>query len=272
MLIIPALLTATLSLYGVQASNVPKLAPGSPEEVASKAADAAGAGRYDEFAKLMDPAALKSFHDGFTGVFELALKSGKSQVVDQILPVLFGIKTLDAFKTLDDAACFAAFTRAVAGQVPNLKEGLKQARNEVLGKVDETKDTTHVLCRLRLGGPAGEAGPILTVMSLRHVDGAWKLLLSGNVDAMMATMKQAIAGAPPATQPAELTVQPLGRVPEGPDTVHVVYRPSRPSPANKEAKVSALTVTRDDPDWDRFQGTLDPALGALIKKKVPGLE
>jgi hypothetical protein len=61
-------------------------------------------------------------------------------------------------------------------------------------------------------------------------------------------------------------------VTEGPDTVHVVYRPSRPSPANREAKVSTLTVKRDDPDWNRFQGPMDPSLGALIKQRVKGLE
>jgi hypothetical protein len=267
-MVITAMLLAG-TLCGVQA---PDTKPESaPEEAALKAATAANEGRFDDFAKMMDPAALKAFHAGFTGVFEEALKLDKGKAVEQIVP-LFGVKTFDDFMALGDDVCFAAFLRGVTRSSPALKEALARMKNVILGKVDEANGTTHVLCRMTPPGAGGEGegDPILTVISTRKVDGGWRLRLSGNIDTLTASLRQAITGVRPATEPQELKIQPLGLVREGADKLHVVYRPSQASTANPQAKVSALTVTRDDPDWDRFNGPMDAALGTLIKKRVEG--
>jgi hypothetical protein len=196
-LLIKVLLTA--SLCTAQAPAPP--APGSPEEIAGKAADAASAGRFDDFGKLMDPESLKAFHDGFTGVFDEAEKAGKQELIGQVLPALFGVKTLDQFRGLEDGACFVSFMRANFNANPVLRDALARGKNEILGRVDEAKNTTHVVCRMTLGPAAGESGPIMSVISLRKVDQSWRMLLSGDVDALMAVMRQAISGKRPDAEP-----------------------------------------------------------------------
>jgi hypothetical protein len=252
------------------ARPAPRPAAGSPEETALKASQAMAAGRYDEFSKMMDPATLKSFHSAVAELLDQAVKSGKNQMADQILPV-FGIKTLDELKALDDTKFFAAFSGGAIERDPNLKATMSKATFAVLGHVDEPKDLAHVVCRVTMTvaiDGKDEKVDSLNVMSLRKLADGWKLLPANDIDAFVAILKKAITGTFPDLKPGDIKIRPVGRVMEGADTVHVVYRGSAPLGGAEASKLKVLTVTRDDADWDKFNGPMDQAFNDLVAKRV----
>jgi hypothetical protein len=109
---------------------------------------------------------------------------------------------------------------------------------------------------------------MITVMSLRRVGSDWRMLLSSDVKSFLATVKQGLSGLPPDLKVSPLKIQAIGRLREGGDTVHLVYRASRTVNGSELPKVNALTLTRDDPDWAKIDRAASKDLAALIKSRV----
>ena len=235
----------------------------SPESVMKAATEAANTGRYEDFARATHPDARRQFRAAMMTIVEGAAKEGQAV---QVLALFSGVKDVDALKKLDDTAFFAAYLGSMIGRDPALKAMLGRAKIEVLGHVDEGKDVAHVVYRLI----AEEIGDMVLVATLRKDGPGWAMLLSGDLDAMVAMIKQRDLDKLAFPDPKAMQVQPLGRVLEGERAIQVVYRTITPFGASSLKKVNVLTVKPTDPGWKDLRDG-DPTATTKRIKEALGL-
>lgn len=163
----------------------------TPEEVARRAMESLRDDRIDDFAKAMHPDALKSFKS--TIVF--ALKSAEEQGEGNEFLALFGGKLGTKEVTeLEDAAFFAAFFRGITALSPQLKQSLAGAETNILGHVMEGDSLAHVVYRMTLSLEGVKIAKT-TVVSLQKTESGWGMLMTADLDAMLAAMKKRFGAA-----------------------------------------------------------------------------
>lgn len=103
-----------------------------------------------------------------------------NEVQSQMLHHFFGPEaTVETVEQLTDSEFFTSFI-VVTFQQLDAVGGLNFEKMEILGQVDEGKDVTHVLTRNKV--TAGEVNiEQMEVISLKKINGDWKVLMSGKV-------------------------------------------------------------------------------------------
>jgi hypothetical protein len=259
LIIFGALLIATAPQVRAAAEDA------SPEAVTRAAMGAMKTDRMDEFADAMHPDALKQFHSAMSTIVDEAAKARKA---NQLLPLFQDVASVEELKKLDDKQFFVAFLRGMTGRSPDVKRHLAGAEAQILGSVPEGKDTTHVVYRLKLT-TGGATLDRMTVASLRRDGSGWKMLLTGDVEGMVAALKQGLASGRPALPDlAASKVQAVGRVLEGNDTADVVYRMTTPMGTGSVTKLGALSVAKTDPEWATARDGNAENLTNLVRQKL----
>jgi hypothetical protein len=157
----------------------------SPQQVTRRFMQAMQGGDWTGMAALMHPAALRQLRELLTVLFE-------AERADDIRQRLLGVSTVAEARALSDTALFAALMRVTIQQNAGLVDVLRTAQLEVLGQVAEGRDTTHVVYRMAM---TIQGTPItrMDVMSLARSPGGWRGLLKGDVSALAAAIRAAIA-------------------------------------------------------------------------------
>ncbi|WP_406700567.1 hypothetical protein V5E97_17345 [Singulisphaera sp. Ch08] len=242
-----------------------KLAP-TPEDVALTAVEAIKAEQYDDFAKAMHPEALREFRSTMVVLLEAASKARKSS---QVLALFDGVDSADDLKKLDDASVLAAFMRNAMKVEPEMKDSLAKMKVQTLGHVSEGNGTEHVVYRSTLPGLGNNNG-IVKVISLRPNGETWGMLLSGDIEAIIASLKQSLKANPgfPDLKFAASKVEPLGQVAEGKGKAHVVYRLTTPLGNSKVTKIAVQSLSETDPDWELARTGKKEDLTTLVEQSL----
>jgi hypothetical protein len=236
---------------------------GSPETVVRGAVGAMNQGRLGEFVKAMHPEALKKFRVAILRLADLAAKDGKSAEVLRLFP---DTKDLADLKKLDDGPLLERYLRGALGASPEVKKMLAGAKTEMIGHLDEGEDRTHVVYRVRLDPGVPNAG-ILSVASLRRDGRRWAMLLSGDVEGMVAMMEKRVAGQFAFPDIKASKVEPLGRLLDK-DVAQVVYRMATPLGDSTLTKTAVIVVPKADPAFDAARDGKPADLAKLIKEKL----
>jgi hexokinase len=110
---------------------------------------------------------------------------------DDVRQQLLGVTTLAEARAMSDTAVFAAVMRVMGERDAGLAAVLRSAQVEILGRVDEGRDTTHVVYRMAM---TVEGTPItrMDVMTLARSPNGWRGLLKGDLSALGAAVRAAV--------------------------------------------------------------------------------
>jgi hypothetical protein len=237
----------------------------SPEAITLRAMDAMNAGKYEEFAKDMHPEALRKFRSLMSTIVDLADQDGKAQDILRLFP---NCKTVADTKKLDDVGFFATCLEGQMRAQAGLKEAMANAKNVMIGRVDEKPDMAHVLYNMtiNLDGEKTEVGP--NVVSFKKDGERWAMMLKAEMEngvaMMLARMKKGKIEVP---ERKSSKIQPFGRVLVGDETVHVVYRVITPVGEKEMTKMNVLSLKKDEPGWQVAKDFDSEAIIKLIKEK-----
>jgi hypothetical protein len=181
LLVLGCVTSVALADPGAQATTE---AAGSPEEFARRAMNYLRDDRIDDFAKAMHPDALKSFKSSMTTALKLAEKEGEG---DDFLALFHGIRSREEIEKLEDAAFFAAFFRGITALSPEIRQSLAGAETTILGHVMEGDTLAHVVYRMTLSLEGVKIAKT-TVVSLQKTETGWGMLMTADLDAMMAAI------------------------------------------------------------------------------------
>jgi hypothetical protein len=157
----------------------------TPEAVAGQAMKAMNAQDHAQFASYMHPEALKTFRKLLSEILDAA---AANKADAEMLGLFHEAKSVAALKELSDAQFFASFLRGVMGRIPNLKEALGGAEFEILGHVKEGPDVVHVVTRIKIAMGSASMKK-MSVISLRQDGKSWKMLLTGELEGLAASLK-----------------------------------------------------------------------------------
>lgn len=186
-------LAVTVALAWSTSVSGASMDAGSPQAVVDASVECGTRQDWLCMARLMDPVALKDVRSLFGEMFQ-------GDTLDPRIQAMFGGKTSEQIARLSDTEFLAAFLGGVMRQAG----GITIEKVQVLGGVAEGQDQYHAvtrsIARLQL---ADTTLTTVDVISLRKVDGQWRLQLNGDVQAMMAGLRRIRAQ-------REQTVQPDG--------------------------------------------------------------
>lgn len=175
----PALAVAIALAWSASVSGAPKDA-GSPQAVVDASVECSTRQDWLCMARLMDPVALKDVRSLFAEIF-------RGDTLDPRIQAMFGGRTSEQIARLSDTEFLAAFLGGVMRQAG----GITIEKVHVLGGVAEGQDQYHAVtrsvARLEL---ADTALTTVDVISLRKVDGQWRLQLNGDVQAVLASLRR----------------------------------------------------------------------------------
>ena len=156
----------------------------APQQVTSRFVAAMRAGDWNGMAVLMHPDALRQMRQLLAALFE-------APNADEMRQQLLGVTTLAEARAMSDTAVFAAVMRVMGERDPGLAAVLRSAQVEILGRVDEGRDTTHVVYRMAM---TIEGTPItrMDVMTLARSPHGWRGLLKGDLTALGAAVRAAV--------------------------------------------------------------------------------
>ena len=172
-------LLAALSLLGaspVAAQDRPE----TPEAVTRQYAAAVRANDWVGTANLMHPDALAQFRRMFLPILA-ADASG------QLCRRLFDAASSAELAQLPDDELFARFFRTLVNGAPELQAMFTGADLVPVGHVMEGDDIAHVVFRMKAGAD-GVTFTKVQAVSLRRVGPTWRVLLSGDVEGLAATL------------------------------------------------------------------------------------
>ena len=237
----------------------------SPEVVVREATTASNQGRYEEFARAMHPDAIRQFKNAMISLIDAADKDGKANQILRLFPKL---KTVEEFKKRDPNLFFADYLSGVINLQPELKKMLSGAQVTTIGHVDESKNLTHVLYRMKakVEGEPLELGPL--VVTLKKDGDRWAMLLNGDVETMMVMMIQAATkkGKVPPTDPKKSKVEPIGHLIEG-DQALLLYRVVSPIGDTSLAKLNVQAFNKTEPEGKIVTEGNREAIIKLIREK-----
>ena len=182
----------------------------TPEQVAERYFATMKASDWAGNVALMHPDALRGFRDVFV---QVAQKDTTNALARQV----FAVNTSAELTALSAAEVYQRFLANALSQQPAMREVLNGATMKAVGHVDEG-DTTHVLYRMTMS-MSGVPLQKLDVLSLRRdASGAWRVLLTGDVQNMLAGVQAATTARPAPPRPA----------PAGPVRPPAAPAPTRP--------------------------------------------
>ena len=155
----------------------------TPEQVTDRFIAAMRAGDWERMASLMHPNALQEMRHLLAALFE-------APNADQFRQQLLGVSTVATARALSDTAVFSSLMRTTSQQA-DLANALKSAQVQILGRVNEGADTTHVVYRMAMT-INGIAITRMDVMSLARSPFGWRGLLKGDVSGLAAGIRAAI--------------------------------------------------------------------------------
>jgi len=155
----------------------------SAQQVTMHFIDAMRANDWDGVAKLMHPGALHQLREFFSVLFE-------SPDAEPIRRELLGVSTIAEARAMSDTALFVSLLR-MSTRSPEMSDVFKSAKVQILGQVNEGRDTTHVVYRMQM---TLEGTPVTTmdVFSLARSPAGWRGLLKGDMAAVAAAIRAAV--------------------------------------------------------------------------------
>ncbi len=178
-----AVLLAVLSAFGATAP-LRGQEPATPEGFAPTYFAAMRSGDWTRVAALMHPEAVAQFKGMFRDL--VAVDSSR-----QLLQ-LFGVPDTAAYASAPPERLFASFMGTVAGAMPDMKAVLASAAIEPIGHVEEAgTGLTLVVFRMRMN-VGGITMSKLDVLPLKRANGAWRAMLTGDMEGIAAVMKRQI--------------------------------------------------------------------------------
>ncbi|HYJ81030.1 MAG TPA: hypothetical protein VEW03_15565 [Longimicrobiaceae bacterium] len=165
---VPLVLAALLLLPRLAAAQ-----DDGPEQVAQRYFATMRAGDWRANAALMHPQALESFKAGFV---RLAAPSEAAGALEAV----FGVRNVAELQAVPAAELYERFMRKSVSESSGMQELFDTAEFQVVGHVAEGEETAHVVYRLRAVTEGMEVTR-LAVITLRRHQGAWKVVLTGEV-------------------------------------------------------------------------------------------
>ncbi|MBW8808161.1 MAG: hypothetical protein JF591_04880 [Lysobacter sp.] len=200
----PLALAAAIALTGTTSVSAAAVDAGGPQAVVEASVECSTRQDWLCMARLMDPVALKDVRSLFAEIFQ-------GDTLDPRIQAMFGGKTGEQIARLSDTEFLAAFLGGVMRQAG----GITIEKVQVLGGVAEGQDQYHAVtrsvARLEL---ADTALTTVDVISVRKVDGQWRLQLNGDVQAVMAGLRRLRAQREQAAPPGGSADGSVFRVPQ----------------------------------------------------------
>jgi hypothetical protein len=158
----------------------------TPEQVTDQIITAMRNKDWAGVARLMHPEALKELRS----LFDLILES-QDPDDSEVRQQLFGVRTVEEAKALSDTEIFTNLMRGVLAQQGGLGDVLATAEVKILGHVQESADTVHVVYRMNMTVEEISIS-MMDVASMTRFGNTWRGLLKGDMRAMAAGMRQAL--------------------------------------------------------------------------------
>ncbi len=172
-----------------------------PQPVIDASAECSRRQDWPCLARLMDPAALKDLR-------ELLGDRISGATADPRMAALFGGKPPEQIERLDDNEFFAAF---MAGTM-RVVGGVSIDSVQVIGGIAEGEDQYHAVTRTVMrSGLTDTPMTLMDIVSLRRIDGQWRLQLKGDVRAMIEGLRRVRAQANAAGQGGDDAQEALRR-------------------------------------------------------------
>lgn len=146
----------------------------TPEAVALRYFESMRANDLAANAALMDPEALASLKRTFTPLVELDTQG-------EVMRMLFGVGSRAEYDALAPAALYQRFLTTVMNLQPDMRAVMAGSTAQVIGRVDEGADTSHVVYRIGMEIEGARMSKIETI-SLRRTPAGWRTMLSADVE------------------------------------------------------------------------------------------
>jgi PleD family two-component response regulator len=179
----------------------------TPEEVAHTYIRAMADARINVVADQMHPSALDRFKGIMTDVataIEAAPADRKPPV--KMITALFGEEGTAVVKDLSPRDVFVRFMSNLTTFVPQIRVMHAGSEYQVLGHVDEGGNISHVVFRATLAQGQHEMTK-MSVLSLKRDGEHWKMLLTDDLENLIAGLGKQLA-APPMPPPASAGTSP----------------------------------------------------------------
>lgn len=184
-----ALLALTLLLHApvqVAAQAATTATEPAPEAVTLEFLQALKRSDWAAAVSYSDPVEMAAFANIF---HRLAETPGAEQELAQI----FNLKEGEQVAALPPAELVARMLAYSIGRNPETSAALKTAEYQVLGRVDEGSDQTHVVLRVTIRVQSAQVGTA-EIRSLRHTAQGWRLQLPAEMKGMIAGFAAASGG------------------------------------------------------------------------------
>jgi hypothetical protein len=175
----------------------------TPESVAKAYFAAIQAGDWEKCASLMHPDALASMKR----IFGAIIRTDKS---GEAAKAVFGLKSSAEYDRLSEAAVFERLWDFILSGSPEVKAALAASTSTVLGQVTERSDLVHVVYRTQIKIAGSEATQV-DLISFRRQGGAWRALLTSDMEEMFSKLAEGLASA---SKEEEKSEAPGGKKPE----------------------------------------------------------
>jgi hypothetical protein len=159
----------------------------TPQSVAKAYFAAIQAGDWEKCASLMHPDALASMKRIFGAIIR-ADKSGEAA------KTVFGLKSSAEYDRLSETAVFERLWNFILSASPDAKAALAASSNTVLGQVTEQSDLVHIVYRSQIKIAGSEATQV-DLISFRRQGGAWRALLTSDMEEMFTKLAEGLASA-----------------------------------------------------------------------------
>jgi len=125
---------------------------------------------WGTYSSLVHPQHLSSFRQFMLPVIKVLDSTAESR---EILPIYFdGAKSYAEFAALDSVSFFAGTMSLLTRLAPGLSELFASAGSEIIGSVEEGRDTTHFVCMIH-AGEGDHTANILDVVTLIRSGSRW---------------------------------------------------------------------------------------------------
>ncbi|MDJ0758429.1 MAG: hypothetical protein QNJ19_03480 [Woeseiaceae bacterium] len=141
-------------------------------------------GDYVRAASMFDPKELGEFRDLLRIVYENPNVSDPQQI-----EALFGPDiTVEKLNAMSDSEFFSTFLQLIFQQL-QASGSFSFDGIEVIGSVPEGDEKAHVVIRQRLGWGENSV-EMMDVISMRLIEGKWKLMMKGDMKGLAAAIRQ----------------------------------------------------------------------------------
>ena len=153
----------------------------TPESVAKRQIEAMRALNWELVARYTHPKALQQMQSLFMPVAIAGSAAKDNPQAEEMMRIVFAGKTANELAAATPTAFFKIVMSGIAGATPDFKNAMTGMEVQILGHVNETETTAHVVYRLSRALPDGTATKIAVTTVERDGD-AWKALLNADLE------------------------------------------------------------------------------------------